>query len=266
VHSTRVFLFAGAALWAHPALAADALKFGSPPGWVHQQSLPVAKPTQAPVAILLQDQQIKFDAGKVTSYNEGAVKIENAQGLAAAGNLSIVWQPATDTVTVNKLQIIRGGKVIDVLASGQTFTVLRRETNLDAATLDGTLTATIQPEGLQEGDVIDLATTTEHADPVLKGHVEAMFGEWDGLPIQLAHASLRWPDSLHINLRQTANLPVAVKRSSQGLNSLELSATDVEPIVAPKAAPERFLIGRLAEATDFCLLVGSRRPFYSVIP
>jgi hypothetical protein len=217
---------------------------------VHPQSIPIAKATNAPVAILLEDQQIAFEPGKVSTYTEGALKVENSQGLAA-GNLSIVWQPATDTVTVNKLHIIRDGKVIDVLAGGQTFTVLRRETNLDAATLDGTLTATIQPEGLQEGDVIDLATTVERSDPVLKGHVEAMFGAWDGLPIQLAHASLSWADALHISLRLTPNLPVPVKRSGKGMSSIEFSATDVQPIVTPKDAPERFLIGRLAEATDY---------------
>jgi tetratricopeptide (TPR) repeat protein len=243
-------LLAGAALWACPASAADALKFGPAPSWVHPQSIPPAKATEAPVALLLNDQQIALQRGKVTTYSEGAIKIENAQGLAA-GNLALVWQPATDTVTVNKLQIIRGDKVIDVLASGQTFTVLRRETNLDAATLDGTLTATIQPEGLQEGDIIDLATTIERSDPVLKGHVEAMFGAWDGVPIQLAHSRISWPSDLHINVRETPNLPPAERSSSNGTNVLELTGHDVDPLVPPKGAPERFRIGRLAEATDF---------------
>lgn len=246
----RVILLAGAALFARPVFAADSLKFGPPPPWVHPQSIPAAKPTGGPVALLLDDQQIELEKGKVLTYTEGALRIENSQGLAA-GNLSLVWQPATDTVTVNKLHIIRDGKVIDVLANGQTFTVLRRETNLDAATLDGTLTATIQPEGLQQGDIIDLATTTERSDPVLKGHVEAMFGQWGGLPIQLAHASLNWTDGLHISVRQTPSLPAPVKNSASGMNSIDLSASDVQPMVPPKGAPDRFLIGRLAEATDY---------------
>lgn len=233
-----------------PAHAADALKFGPPPAWVHPQLIPAAKPTDAPVALLLNDEQIVFERGKVTTYSDAAIKIQNSQGLAA-GNLAFVWQPSTDTVTVNKLVIRRGDKVIDVLASGQTFTILRRETNLDAATLDGTLTATIQPEGLQQGDILELATTLEHSDPVLKGHVEAMFGTWDGLPIQLAHAQLSWPSDLHVSVRQTANLPAARKSSAGGMNMLELSAQNVDPLVAPKGAPERFQIGRLAEASDF---------------
>jgi tetratricopeptide (TPR) repeat protein len=246
----RSILFAGTALCANPAFAADALKFGPPPAWVRAQPIPAAKETNAPVALLLNDQQTTFERGKITIFSEEALKIENAQGLAA-GNVAIVWQPATDTVTVNKLQIHRGDKVIDILAGGQTFTVLRRETSLEAATLDGTLTGTIQPEGLQVGDIIDFATTTERSDPVLKGHVETVFGVWDGLPIQSAHASLSWPDDVHLQVRQTPNLPAAHRSSVKGMNRLELAAQNVDPLVPPKGAPERFKIGRLGEATDF---------------
>ena len=46
-----------------PAYAADALKFGPPPAWVHPQPVPAAKPTDAPVALLLNDEQIAFERG-----------------------------------------------------------------------------------------------------------------------------------------------------------------------------------------------------------
>jgi tetratricopeptide (TPR) repeat protein len=247
----RVLLLAGtASVWSSAGLAADALKQGPAPAWVVHHDIPAIKATDAPVQLLLEDEQVAFERGKVTTYSEGALKIQNSQGLDA-GNLALVWQPATDTVTVNKLQIVRGGKVIDVLAGGQTFTILRRETNLDAATLDGTLTATLQPEGLQEGDTVVLATTTEHSDPVLKGHVEAMFGTWGGIPIGLANAALQWPSDLHVTVRQTANLPAPKRSSAKGMTELDLTATDVQPLVAPKGAPGRFTIGRLAEASDF---------------
>ena len=250
MRSIIMTFLAGTAILPSPARAADALKFGPAPAWVRQQAIPAAKPSDAPVAILLHDEQIALEPGKVTSFSEGALKIQTAQGLAA-GNLSLVWQPSTDTVTVNKLQIRRGDKVIDVLASGQTFTVLRRETNLDAATLDGTLTATIQPEGLQEGDIIDFATTIERSDPVFKGHLEAMFGSWAGLPIQSAHAALNWPQSVRLSFRQTSDLPAARRSVDKGMNRIDVAGEDVQPLVPPKGAPTRFTVGRLAEASDF---------------
>ncbi|HEX6740280.1 MAG TPA: DUF3857 domain-containing protein [Sphingomicrobium sp.] len=235
---------------ASPALAADALKFGPPPAWVVPQPLPAAKPSDAPVKVLLSNAQIAMEPGKVVTYGEAALKIQNPQGLAA-GNLSLSWQPATDTVTVNKLQIRRGDKIIDVLKSGQTFTVLRRETNLDAAMLDGTLTANIQPEGLQEGDIIEFASTTEHVDPVLKGHVETLFGAWNGTPIESAYSRLIWPNGLKLNIRQSSALPPARRSSSAGRSILELSASDIEPILPPSGAPDRFKVGRLVEVSDF---------------
>jgi tetratricopeptide (TPR) repeat protein len=242
---------AGAALLsATAANAADALKFGPPPAWVVPQSIPQAKPSDAAVAILLKDEQVAFDSGKITTYSEGAIRVQGPQGLAA-GNLSLVWDPSTETITVNKLHIIRGGKVIDVLASGQTFTTLRRETNLDAAMLDGALTANIQPEGLQDGDIIDLATTTERSDPVLKGHVETTFAAWNGLPILSAHAALSWPQATKLTFRQSDGLPPARKSSHDGRSSIELAGQKLEPIIPPKGAPLRFQVGRIAEATDF---------------
>src|SRR5438552_11821205 len=189
---------AGAALIASsPAWAADELKFGAPPAWVVLQVISPAsdKAKDQPVALLLHDQQTLLEPGKTSSFSELAFKIQKPEGLAA-GNMSIAWNPAFDTVTVNRLEIRRGDQVIDVIKSGQTFTTMRRETNLEMAMLDGMLTANIQPEGLQQGDVVVLATTTEHVDPVMKGHVEAGFAPWGSAQIGLAHARLSWPSTL----------------------------------------------------------------------
>jgi tetratricopeptide (TPR) repeat protein len=267
-----VLLAAGSALGS-PAIAADQLKFGPAPAWVVPQAVPGKSTSgaEAPVALLMSDRQVMFEPGKTVSFNEVAMKIQTSQGLSA-GNLSMPWQPSTDTVTVNKLHIIRDGKVIDVLGSGQTFTVLRRETNLEAATLDGTLTATIQPEGLQVGDIIDFATTDEHVDPVFKDHVEASYGSWNGFPLEFGHVKLSWPKSMNLVFRQTPSLPKPKLSTEGGRQILELSAHALEPQVPPASAPARFLVGRLGEATDFGSwsdLSGLMQPLYekaAVIP
>ncbi len=237
-------------LTAGPALAAETVKVGPAPAWVTLQAIPQTKPTDAPVAILLNDEQISFNSGTTTVFAETALRIQNPEGLAA-GNISFSWNPATDAVTVNKLHILRDGKVIDVLGAGQTFTILRRESNLEAAMLDGTLTANIQPEGLVEGDVIDLAMTVETSDPVLKGHGEATYGAWNGMPFIAAHARILWPKNVKLGQRQSAGLP-PTKRDDQSRTSvLELTVRDVQPLVPPKGAPARFALGRVAEVTDF---------------
>lgn len=222
------------------------------PAWVKPVPAPSAAPAddQGAVQILLQDQQIAFVPGKTSSYAETVVKIAKPEGLGV-GNLSFAWDPERQVPTVHKLLIRRGDKVIDVLASGQTFTVLRRETNLDAATLDGVLTANIQPEGLQVGDVIDFAMTIESSDPVLKNHVEAIAGGWNGASMMKAHARLQWPAEMAMRLRSTGDLPKLKAAKDGNLMVAEVTLGPVKPYVAPKGAPLRFQFGRQLEVTDY---------------
>lgn len=236
------------------AHAADALKFGAPPSWVVSTAVPpdANAPAEAPVAVLLNDEQIAFEKGRMTKYSDVALKIQTDQGLAA-GNISIPWNPATDTVTIHKLDIRRGDEVIDVLATGQTFTTVRREVNLEAATLDGQLTANIQPEGLRVGDIIHIAMTTEHSDPVLKDHVGAVYADWNAAPIRFARTRLIWPREMSLKVRQSASLAKGKRTVENGRNVLELSMANIEPPVFPKDAPARFVFAaaRLGEASNF---------------
>jgi tetratricopeptide (TPR) repeat protein len=250
MRSVNILLAGTALAIAGGARAADELKFGKPPAWVVPQPIPASsdKTASAPVALLLTDQQIQLRLGEVVTYSEMALKIQKPEGLSA-GNLSIPWNPATDTVTVNKLEIHRGNQVIDVLARGQKFTTMRRETALEAAMLNGNLTANIQPEGLQEGDIIDLATTIQHADPLMGNHVEANFAVWPPLPIGRAHVRLEWPGSLALNVKGKGVTLQPLVRGT--FKVLEITSQDVQPIIAPNGAPPRFAITRLGEATDF---------------
>lgn len=234
------------------AYAADEPLIGPAPAWVKPVNRPLvpAKVDEAPVRVLLSDQQVALEPGRQTVYSETSLKIQTPQGLAT-GNISLPWRPETDVLTVHKLLIRRGDQTIDVLKSGQTFTVLRREQNLESATLDGVLTANIQPEGLQVGDTLELATSVSSSDPTLKAHVEQFAGTWNALPIGRAHLRIQWPTSLPVRLRQTASLPALKPTKTGDTFNVELSLDNVEPIVPPKGAPLRYRIGRLVEVTDF---------------
>ena len=234
------------------AYAADRPVIGPAPPWVKpvNPSSPSAIADEAPVRILLSDQQIALERGRQTVYSETSLKIQTPQGLAA-GNISLPWRPETDVLTVHKLLIRRGDQTIDVLKSGQTFTVLRREQNLESATLDGVLTANIQPEGLQVGDTLELAMSVSSSDPTFKGHVEQIAGTWNGFPMGRAHLRIQWPASLAARLRHTASLPALKPTKTGDTFTVELSLDNVEPIIPPRGAPPRYSIGRLVEVTDF---------------
>jgi tetratricopeptide (TPR) repeat protein len=234
------------------AKAADKPVIGPAPPWVRPVAWPasIGETGEAPVRILLSDQQIAFEPGRETVYSEIAFKIQTPQGLAA-GSISLPWRPDIDVLTVHKLVIHRGDKTIDVLADGQTFTVVRREQNLDNAVLDGVLTANIQPEGLQVGDVVDMATSITSSDPSLKGHLEELAGAWNGISIDRAHLRIQWPSKMPIHVRQAGRAPALKPVQSGAVTVAELSLDHLAPITPPKGAPPRYSVARLVEITDF---------------
>src|SRR6185312_7651494 len=167
------------------------------------------------------------------------------------GNLALAWKPDTDTLTIHKLHIIRGDQVIDLLANGRTFTVLRRENNLEMAMLDGALTAAIQPEGLQVGDILDLAFTMRRVDPVLQGHAESMTGNLAANPIDRLTYREIWPKSKTLRFRQTDGLSQAKTVATADGNELTIAMDKVVPPKAPKGAPPRYFTLGEIEGSDF---------------
>ncbi|WP_206241010.1 DUF3857 domain-containing protein [Novosphingobium terrae] len=258
--ATALALILTLAAGAAPARAADKLVIAPPAPWVVPVGMPTdmqgdtAKPSSpeagaAPVRLLLSDEQQDIQPGKITRYQQTIYRLQTAQGLPA-GAVSFAWDPATQTATVHKLQIHRGGQVIDVLASGQTFTVVRRETNLESAVLDGQLTASIQPEGLQAGDVIDLAVSITTSDPAVGHHVEMMGAAWNGAPIAHAHFRAQWPATVPMRMQADGGLVLPKVQRKDSLASIEMTMADLQPPVLPKGAPPRYQIGRLLEMTD----------------
>ena len=104
---------------------------------------------------------------------------------------------------------------------------MRRETNLENAVLDGVLTATIQPEGLQVGDVVDYAMSISHSDPALGSHAETTLGGWNGIPLLHGHLRAQWPSTTQMRFRTTAGLPDPVPIKHGALTSVELNLDNV---------------------------------------
>ena len=202
----------------------------------------------APVRFMLVDTQLHFGPEGSSSYAESVMRIQTPQGLQAMSTVSLPWDPALGTLTVHKLQIVRGGEVIDLLAK-QKFTILRRESNLEAQELDGVLTAVLQPEDLRVGDVVDMAFTLTSKDPALGDHVQ-----WAVSTPNIAIDDLR--------LRATADPRPIYWRAGEGIDGLRPGVTsegklvsasmkNVQPILTVQDAPARFNWGRYVQFSDF---------------
>ncbi len=223
------------------AMAGDALLYAPAPAWVKPISLGAADPAQkdAPAQVLLESFQSDFTPDGDSFYSELALRIQTPAGLSMA-QPSVAWNPQTDTVTVHKVQILRGDKVIDLLAGGKTFTVVRRETNLEQSMLDGVLTGILQPEDLQVGDILVYAMTRKRQDPIVKGHSEALFANSAQVPIGRFHVRTQWEGGKSVQWRASSDLPAAaVTRTADG-GSYSLDIPHALRPDVPEGAPDRF--------------------------
>jgi tetratricopeptide (TPR) repeat protein len=249
----RAVLSLSALLWLTCAFAGDKVDLGPAPSWVQPAVVPADNgvPTEAAVRILLTDWQFNFSASGDEGYFATQLRVQTPQGLAAAGTLSLPWNPATDALTVHKVHIIRGGQIIDVLANGQAFAVLRRENSLEYATLNGVLTAVIQPAGLQVGDTIDLAYSLKRSNPVLPGTSEWIAGGWPNVPI--AHLRVRGRWTAPTSMRWKASDSMTGVRETHRGDTTEVTAVldDPVPLLPPNGAPARYRLGRRIEFTSF---------------
>lgn len=247
----KMMLVAAVAMAPMSAMAADKPVIGPPAPWVKPLPLPADTATDDGTAlrVLLVDQQAQFGPDGDSLYSETAIRIQTPQGLAPMGNFAVRWKPETDVITFHKFHILRGKTVIDVLAKGPGFTILRREQNLEYAALDGALTATIQPEGLQVGDIVNIAYTTRRLDPLLKGHSGQILSSRTSAKIGLINISAIWPKDKPMRVRPIAP-PVTPTIDAAG-GRFALSAAHVDPLVGPKGAPLRFWTDGQIEFSDF---------------
>ncbi len=233
------------------ALAAEALAYGPAPAWVFPEHAPVAGSgaSGAAIQVVLSDVQANLAPTVSESYFDSVILIQTPQGLTNVGNIGLSWRPDTDIVTVHKLSILRDGKEIDVLASGQSFSILRREDKLEYAVLSGVLTASIQPEGLRVGDRVELAYTLRRTDPLLGGVPEQSIFIVPGAAIARAHLLARWPADYKMTWRASTFLEGMKEKRTGDVIEISTTRDNDEPLNQPAGAPARFANLRLLQIT-----------------
>lgn len=234
------------------ARAAEQPAYAPVPTWVKPVAIAPAPPSDSTaVQILLWTTQSRFTPEGDETFSEVATRIASKEGLASAGNYIQSWDPETETVTVHRLRILREGQAIDLLAGGRKLTVVRRETNLESAMLDGRLTATLQAEGLRVGDVLDAAVTLKRRDPAYAGRSEgAALAMHQGTARRIYIRQL-WPaaKAMHWKASEDLGRPV-IDRTHEG-SELTIDLRDHVMPEAPKGAPGRYALRGYLQTSEF---------------
>jgi tetratricopeptide (TPR) repeat protein len=236
-----VALMLSMAVAAVPAVAADAVAYGPEPAWLKPVTLTKddGGQAEAPTKTLLRSYQLHFHPTGMETYVENYVRVQTPQGLQVLGNITLPWKPDTDVLTVHHCQLLRGDKVIDLIAQGQRFEVVRRENNLEYAALDGILTAVLQPGGMEVGDVLRLAFSVKRSSSLLPAP-EAVLADFAAGPISRVELRATWDRGTPI--RWQASQDVKGVRETRAGKEVEVTwaADHLEPLTQPNNVPARF--------------------------
>ena len=92
------------------ARAADQPFYQAAAAWVRPVLIPLdMKPSGAAVDVLLSVVQNRLFPGDAEFFVEQASRINAPEGLGQVGSLIQAWNPVTETLTIHRARIIRGG-------------------------------------------------------------------------------------------------------------------------------------------------------------
>lgn len=229
-----------ALVFAVPSFAEPVPGVSSPPAWVVAPSAEktAAKP-DAPLQFLYTSSQERIDKNGLENYVEyGAMPLTTA-GLQALGNIVLPWNVERTDLNIHKVSIRRGDKIIDVLKPSEIM-VLRRENNLEKATLDGIRTVVIPARGLEVGDVLSVAVSYKSKPYIVGTKPEELQPIVAPFPIARLERRFLIADDIQVRWKLSPTISPAKITKLDGMTEHLFVASDLKPLAETKYAPARF--------------------------
>jgi tetratricopeptide (TPR) repeat protein len=223
------------------------------PDWVQPVAAGSPDPALADRAaqVLLSNTQSLYAADHSEHYTRIAFLVQNVQAMQGLGTITLPWNPESSELVIHRVQIVRGGRAIDLLAGGHRFTVLRRENNLESAMLDGTLTAVMQADGLAVGDILDISWTVRRRGGALPQRAENVFQFGAAQPIRRLAIRQIWPASLPVRWRGTGAFDHPQTRTTARGTELSVDLSDAVLPQPPAQLPVRLQTPSRLEISQF---------------
>lgn len=220
---------------------------GPAPEWVVPSELmPVPDNPTGLVFVRRQDFAVHLDAQGQAQYLGYRLKLLHPNALQL-GNLSIAWNPAYGAPTVHGIRVYRDGEMIDVLAKA-SFEILRREDQLEAASLNGILTAVLRVADLRVGDELEVAMTTRSNNATLGRNDAGVLMILPAPSPGRFHLALSWDADRKPAVKMTPDIAPIVQRRD---GEVQFSVDNPRMLAPPKSAPSRYRWQRVLEYSNF---------------
>jgi len=245
----RVSLLVSACLLvASPALAqSQEVRRGPAPAWAAASPLmPVPENVSGPLFIRRQDMTIHVGDKGQAQYLGSRIKILQSSALQL-GNIAIAWNPDVGAPIVHGITLYRDGETIDVLKTA-SFEILRREDQLEAAKLDGRLTAVLRVPDLRVGDELEMEITSFGGDPTLGPNASGLLLLTPAPMSGRYHLGLSWDEGHKPKLQMTPDMAAVMQESER---AIDFRFDNPGILAPPKDAPVRYQWQRAVEFSDF---------------
>ncbi|MFN2100404.1 DUF3857 domain-containing protein [Altererythrobacter sp. MF3-039] len=233
------------------ATAGEEILYQPTPDWVDVAKLDSADGAGGTPLRLL-EQQVRLEDGTVWTYIDNAVALESPEALTALGTLSAQWFPDKGNLIIHRVELMRDGQVIDVLAGEARFEAIRRERGLENRMLDGELTATMPLPGAQIGDIMRMSYSTTLSDQALGDHMQ-----WTGViitePMPLAEGRIiaSWPVESEVSSQVIAQSDMGMLEEKDGYRVYSVELPAAEPKGMPGDAPQRFRLPPMVQFSSY---------------
>jgi len=225
------------------------------PSWAELAAIPDVRPeryyqTVNGIYWQVSDYQVHWDGSKTHRFFRSVVKALDREGLERTASIDIEFDPSNKTLVVHHIKVIRDGIEIDH-TMGSSFTVLRREKELESGIVDGTLTAHSNLRDFRVGDTLDLAYTITVSADVFGPFLATARGLEYNVPVGLERFQVSFPQDADIRYRAHA-LDISPEISiSNGLKKLSWALHDQDPIPSESNRPESYALWGFVEATSW---------------
>lgn len=236
---------------AGPALAGEAILYDAAPAWVDVAQIE-PKPVQSNEVLILFDQQARIESGKLSTYIDTAAALDSPEALTQLGTIAATWLPDKGDLIVHRVELIRAGEIINVLAAGAEFEVLRRESGLESRLLDGALTATLAVPGAKLGDILRVAYSTTVSDQAMGDNVQWQSGLFaKPFPLRQGRVSVSWPEQLAVSRLRLGQADAPEPTLRDGFMVWSASMPVAEAPDVPDDAPLRFRLGNIMQVSTY---------------
>jgi len=223
------------------------IRRGPAPAWaVASSPMPVPDTATGAVFFRRQDAEIHLSDKGQAQYLGYRIRILQPSALQL-GNISIAWDPAAGAPIVHGIKVFRDEQVIDVLKDA-TFEILRREDQLEAAKLDGMLTAVLRVPDLRVGDELEVELTTFQRNPALGSNQSGLLLLGPSPSPGRYRLGLSWDEGHKPDLKMTADMTAAMQSTER---AVEFRFDNPPLQSAPTDAPIRYQWQRVVEYSDF---------------